>query len=667
MYKLTVLGNGKKHILEFDGNPTVQQVLERHGISMSHPCGGKGVCGKCAIEILGAISEPDERELENGHRLSCRTRLFGDAQAILKADSNLFVESAVESIQVQTEDTGARIGAAVDIGTTTVVLSVYDLSTGKCLSTRSMLNPQSTVAADVMGRIDAGMSGRLNELQKMVNDCIKKLAEGSGYSDEIDKWVITGNTTMLYLLTGRNPKALSTSPFEADHLFGEVSVFNGKPQYLPKCMHAFVGADITCAVLESGMCDSDKTALLCDIGTNGELALWKDSKLYTASTAAGPAFEGAGISCGCQSVHGAVEKVMLKNGRPEVKTIGNGKPVGLCGSGIIDAVAYLLDNQTIDETGAMEEDQVEICEGILLQRGDVRALQLAKAAIAAGIKTLLEVTDTTEEEIDTFYIAGGFGSHLDILSAIRIGLIPETFYSKVKVLGNAALKGAAAMLTDSLLKEKEEYIVSHVTCINLGGNSAFNDNYIEEMFFPEPKESWNMLRLAEETGFSHYGIFSADGLEFRQEVRDMCAAGRCGSFGKRWTCPPHCGTLEESVSKAKRFSKGIILQMTGNMEDDFDVECMMDTEKAVKEKLDIFVERLKESHIECLPMTAGTCTRCRECTCPDAPCRFPEKMSISMEAYGLIVSHVCKLANVKYNYGPRTITFTTCVLFNEEC
>lgn len=664
MCKLTVLKNGVKHILEFNGTHTVQQVLEMHGIAMPHPCGGRGVCGKCAIEIRGAVSCPDKRELESGHRLSCRTRLYGDAEVVLKTESNLFVESVVESIQAQKVDSTAKIGAAVDIGTTTIVLSVFDLATGKCISTQSVLNPQATVAADVMGRIDAGMSGHLNELQKMVTDCIEKLAEESGYGADIDKWVITGNTTMLYLLTGRNPKALSASPFEADYLFGEMSVFNGKPLYLPKCMHAFIGADITCAVLESGMCDSGKTALLCDIGTNGELVLWKDGKLYIASTAAGPAFEGAGISCGCQSIRGAVEKVVLKNGRPEVQTIGGGKPVGLCGSGIIDAVACLLNSATIDETGAMKEEQVEICEGILLQRCDVRALQLAKAAIAAGIKTLLAVTDTAEEEIDTCYIAGGFGSHLNIRSAIRIGLIPEAFYSKVKVLGNAALKGAATMLTDLLLKEKEENIISHVTCINLGGNSVFNENYIEEMFFPEPKESWNMLRLAEEIGFSNYGLFPADKLEFRQEVRDMCAAGRCGSYGKRWTCPPYAGTLEESVFKVKRFSEGIILQMTGSMEDDFDVECIMDTEKKVKEKLEIFVERLGAEKMECLPMSAGTCTKCESCTCPQEPCRFPERAFVSMEAYGLIVSDVCKLANVMYNYGPRTITFTTCVLFN---
>ena len=145
----------------------------------------------------------------------------------------------------------------------------------------------------------------------------------------------------------------------------------------------------------------------------------------------------------------------------------------------------------------------------------------------------------------------------------------------------------------------------------------------------------------------------------------MCKAGRCGMYGTRWTCPPYCGTLEESISIAKVFNTGIILQMTGDMEDDFDVECMQETEQSVKEKLAVFVTELRESHIPCLPMTAGACNKCVKCTCPDEPCRFPEEAFTSMEAYGLIVSDVCTSAGVKYNYGAQTITFTTCVLFNE--
>ncbi len=665
MYKLTVWEDGKKNVLEFSGNPTVQQVLEENGVIMPHPCSGRGICGKCVIEIQGAISSPDEKEINLGKRLSCRTRLLGNAEVVLKGDNQLMAEGATQDLLVRNADEIRCIGAAVDIGTTTVALSVYNLKTGICLATETMLNPQATISADVMGRIEAAMNGKLTQLREMVVGCIEKLAERSGYENNIDKWVITGNTTMLYLLTGRNPQALSAAPFVAEHLFGEEGKWKDKYLYIPKCMDAFVGADITCAVLESGMCDKAETSLLCDIGTNGELALWKNGRLYTASTAAGPAFEGAGISCGCQSVKGAIESVVLGEEGLKIQIIGNVKPIGFCGSGIIDAVACLLENGTIDETGAMEAEQIEICKGVMLKRGDVRALQLAKAAIAAGIKTLLEMTDTTKDEVATFYIAGGFGSHLNIDSAIRIGLVPEAFLAKIKVLGNAALKGAAAMLTDKTRREKEEQIVSKATCINLGGNPIFNENYIDEMLFPEQKNTWHMLRVAKEIGFSHYGLFKAEHLQFRQEVRDMCAAGRCGSYGKRWTCPPGCGTLEESMDKVRGFKEGILLQMTGEMEDDFDIECISETEKAIKEKLDIFVGRLREQGIVCLPMTAGTCTRCKECTYPNAPCRFPEKSYVSMEAYGLVVGDVCVLAKVPYNHGPRTITFTTCILFGE--
>lgn len=664
MHTVTISSGNQTYTATFEGTPTVREVLEQNGIVLPHPCGGSGRCGKCAIEITGDISAPDEKELAFGRRLSCRTRLYGDAVVTLRADTHLAAEGAAQKIQ-GTHQPGTCIGAAVDIGTTTVALSVYDLSTGECLASVTMLNPQSAVAADVIGRIGEACNGRLLQLKDMITSCICTLAERSGYQDRIDKWCITGNTTMLYLLQGRDPRTLSAAPFHADHLFGEESTFLERPLYLPECMHAFLGADLTCAVLESRMCEKEEISLLCDIGTNGEIALWKNGKLHAASTAAGPVFEGAGISCGCQSVQGAVESVSLKGNALEVRTIGDAPAVGLCGSGVIDAIACLLDNGTVDETGAMEAGEAVICGNVVLKRQDVRAVQLAKAAIAAGIRTLLERTGTKEEEIATFYLAGGFGSHLNISSAVRIGLFPAVLENKVVILGNAALKGAASMLASAERKEKARAIVSGAECINLGGMPEFNENYIDEMAFPEPTVSHFMMRLAEEVGFSHFGLFPTDALSFRKEVRDMCQAGRCGAYGKRWTCPPYCGTLEESAEKAKGFRTGILLQMTGQMEDDFDVECMQETGETVQNKLASFVKRVREKHIPCLPMTAGTCTKCDSCTCPDEPCRFPEEAFPSMEAYGLIVNDVCQAANVPYNYGRRTMTFTTCVLFND--
>ena len=544
MNTLILLSKKEIQNIVFEGTPTVQQVLEDSGIFMPHPCGGIGKCGKCAIEVIGNISPPDEAELQAGCRLSCRTKLYGDAIVTLKnqpSSASLIAEGFSENItpivylpkapcntstlysaksghtktamhlsESQNNEQGlpltTKIGAAVDIGTTTIALSVYDLTTGHCLVAKSALNPQSAVAADVIGRIDAAINGKLSALQSMLISCIRTLAEHTGYFSHMDTWCFTGNTTMLYLLCGKNPQSLAAAPYTADHLFNEEITFFDKPAYLPACIHAFVGADITCAVLASGMYHSAETSLLCDIGTNGEMALWKNGVLYVTSTAAGPVFEGAGISCGCQSVPGAIEKVSLRisckqkkscfinhtpkkssyNATPfSVSTIANATPIGICGSGIIDTLACLLNSGTLDETGYMEDDAFFLCEGISVTREDIRNIQLAKAAIAAGIRTLLEVTATAEAEISTFYLAGGFGKHLNLDSAVRIGLFPTELKDKVKVLGNAALQGAALMLTNKNAKKNAAFLAKTAKHINLGGNAAFNQYYIEEMFFPE--------------------------------------------------------------------------------------------------------------------------------------------------------------------------------------
>lgn len=487
MSTLTVFTTKGKQNIAFDGTPTVQQVLEHAGIFMPHPCGGAGLCGKCTIEILGNVSQPDETEFNAGCRLSCRTKLYGDAIVTLKnralSASDLIIAEGFNENIAPADCPAVSIGAAVDIGTTTVALSVYDLATGNCLATTSAVNPQSATVADVMGRIEAALNGKLSALQDMLVSCIRTLAEKIGYFDQIGTWCLVGNTTMLYLLTGRTPQTLAVAPYAADHLFGEEISFLGKPAYLPNCMHAFVGADITCAVLTSGMCNSKETTLLCDIGTNGEIALWKNNTLYVTSTAAGPVFEGAGISCGCQSIPGAIEAVTLQEGTLSVTTIANAFPVGICGSGVIDAIACLLKNGTISETGYMEEESFLLSEGISITREDIRNVQLAKAAIAAGIRTLLDVTKTSAEEISTFYLAGGFGKHINLDSAVRIGLFPAELKSKVKVLGNAALQGAASMLTDENAKKNAASVAKTAKHESLGGDATFNKFYIEEMYF----------------------------------------------------------------------------------------------------------------------------------------------------------------------------------------
>lgn len=486
MAVLTVNYRNKTSSVAFEGQPLLDELLKSNGFFIPHPCAGRGLCKKCRVTVSGAVSEPTPAEELAGSRLSCQIRLLGDATVTLN--------DYEDSIQITTDVLPApdalfpmegRLGAAVDIGTTTVALKLCELSSGRIVGEASALNPQTAISADVMGRIDAAMKGELDLLRHRILECIKSLLKKAAgvRIDEVDSLSLTGNTTMLYLLTGREPSSLARAPFEADCLFGKEERILSKKAWLSPCINAFVGADVTCAVLVSDMLSQSGTALLCDIGTNGEMVLKKGDHLFVTSTAAGPAFEGAGISCGCGSIKGAVDRVWTENGILKAHTVGEAPAVGICGSGLLDAVAAGLKLGLIDETGAMDGDTLKVCEGVELIGRDIRAVQLAKAAISAGILTLLETSGTELSEIDTLYIAGGFGSHLDPKSAAAIGMIPTELSDRVRVLGNAALSGALATLLDTrnILKLRE--ICSRAVSVNLSGNPKFNEKYIEQMLF----------------------------------------------------------------------------------------------------------------------------------------------------------------------------------------
>lgn len=487
---VTVRSGGVQREISVESGVLVSQALHLAGYPDVHPCGGFGRCGKCAVGLSGNVSEMTSSELRAGTRLACQARILGDAQVILPQISALTqIEAGKRKQMPVVSPMDGRYGAAVDIGTTTLALNLLDLADGRCLAAASMENPQREIAADVIGRISAALHGEGERLRRQVQDAVctllKRASAQAGVSlSENDPMVVTGNTTMLYLLTGRSPESLSHAPFEADHLFGEACSIFSHPAYLPPCLHAFVGADIACALLESCCVEEDRVSLLCDIGTNGEIALWKNGRLYVTSTAAGPAFEGADISCGCSSIPGAIERVTVSDGKLSLHTLEDAPPVGLCGSGLIDLIAALLDLGVIDENGAMQEDYV-VCPGLLLTREDVCAVQLAKAAIAAGIECLLEASGCSEDEIERVYLAGGFGAHLHIASAVRIGLIPEAFASRISAIGNAALDGAGRLLLDTTLIAKMEHIASIAEHVHLAGKARFNDAYIDCMMFPE--------------------------------------------------------------------------------------------------------------------------------------------------------------------------------------
>ena len=488
MANLTVwLPNGDTRTITFEGEPRLSDLLAGLDGAPQLVCGGAGVCGKCSVAAEGLLEPPPE----GGACLACRTRVCGDAAVYLTGGRRLQgIETGGAMPPYVHRPVAGRYGAALDVGTTTVALRLIDLTENRTLCTLAAANPQAALAADVIGRMEAALSGHGAVLQRMIRSLADELLSAAcgqcGISPEqVGARVVTGNTTMLYLFTGRNPKALSAAPFEADCLFG----MEEQGVYYPPCLGAFVGADVACAVLASGMTATHATSMLIDLGTNGEIALWHNGTLYCCATAAGPAFEGGGISCGSASVEGAIDRVAYAGGGLAVHVIGDGEARSVCGSGLIDAAAALLESGGIDETGAAEEDVLLLTPTVALTPRDIRQLQLAKAAIAAGMQALSQEAGVSLGQIETLYIAGGFGRHLPLESAAAIGLIPTALAKRTVILGNAALSGASLLLLDREAEGALGAISDRAVCRNLATSPRFTDAFMERMML-EPVDDW---------------------------------------------------------------------------------------------------------------------------------------------------------------------------------
>lgn len=484
---LTVKQKNKEIKILFENGALLDELLIENGIKIPHACGGLGKCGKCAVDIDGDVSEESETEKEIGKRLACRTVLYGDSTVVLNTVDYMIANIETgHDIPVEHGIYSDDIGVAVDIGTTTIVVKVYDLTNDRCIGTKSSINPQTAISGDVIGRIGEAFHGKADMLKKIVNDSvnsmIKNVLQEHNLPQNVYKSVVTGNTSMLYLYTGQNTKKIATYPFTTDTLFDFEQMLNNTMVYYPPCVSAFVGADLLCAVLVSGMTEKDEVSLLCDIGTNNEIALYKDGVLTVTSTAAGPVFEGAGILHGCAGIEGAIDKIDIENGIMSLHTIGEKDPCGICGSGVIDAVAVGLKLGIIDSNGTLKS-KIQFYNGICFTQEDVRAVQLAKSAVVSGIYKLAEECNVNIDDIDTFYIAGGFGSHLNVENAEYIGLIPKGFAQKAKVLGNAAIDGASELLMNKESRIKIRNIANSCRNVNLGGNERFNKLYIKNMSF----------------------------------------------------------------------------------------------------------------------------------------------------------------------------------------
>ena len=425
---------------------------------------------------------------------------------------------------LESGDTSSRIfGVAVDIGTTTLAAYLYDILSGKRLGTASALNPQKVFGADVLSRIDYTIKDLQNarEMHKCIiegiNGLIRELSQNCHVnSGEIYQAVFVGNTTMMHFLLNLPAGNIAVSPFipvttglrtcSAQELGININKHGFAVVY--PCVSGYIGADTVAAVLSSGMYETEDISLLIDIGTNGEIVLGGNNRLYACSTAAGPAFEGANIRHGIGGITGAIDKVYFDNGL-QYTTIGSREPVGICGSGVVDAIAVMLEHGIIDETGRIldydecadvptelierltELDGMKAFrlagrnndEDIVITQKDIRELQNAKAAIAAGISTLVKKAGAAPDDIRKVFLAGGFGNYINVDSAVKIGLIPAELRDRVEPVGNAAGEGAAeGLLSGDMIRMAVE-ISRGIEYIELSASAEFVDEYISNMFF----------------------------------------------------------------------------------------------------------------------------------------------------------------------------------------
>lgn len=464
MFTIRIKTENTEQVYKYNEKILLSNALENAGIHLDKPCGGKGTCKKCSVIANGKKVLACMTYVDSDTTIDYTTD-YGDIQGIVFLKEIVFNKKPLLN---------NGYGLAVDIGTTTIAGYIYKFPEGECVKSIGLPNPQKTHGADVISRIEFAKSGGLHTLKQELLNQIKALSEG--YT--IDKYIITGNTTMLHFITGLDPSGIAVSPFKPMSLFGNWY----DNVYYPRCISSYVGADITTAIIASGMM-KDKISFLVDIGTNGEMALLKDGKLTCCSTAAGPAFEGANITSGMLGISGAINKVYIESEKLCYTTIDDVKPVGICGTGLIDAVSCMLKKGIIDETGYLENDFEIGDSGVYITPTDVRQLQLAKSAIRAGIDTLMNKCMISYSDLDNFYIAGGFGSFIDKESAAAIGLIPREVLDKVTVIGNGAGAGACMLLLNCDLIKESEIIADSANTMELSSDEFFMNSYMENMMF----------------------------------------------------------------------------------------------------------------------------------------------------------------------------------------
>ena len=490
---------------------TILALLQRLGCQIDAPCGGNGTCGKCRVRILTQRGERSvqacQTEVSPGMRIQLPDPRGAGTQRILAEDRLSGCDAAFPA------DREADYLAAFDVGTTTVVCYLLEGKTGRELACASMVNPQRSYGADVVSRIQRALRGDLEALTGAIRTgmcaLLREACAAAGAAQErIGAVSVVGNPCMQQLLLGISPQNLASPPFppvltrRSVRSAGEILPGCGGALLTVPDISGYVGADTVACVLATGMYRREEVTLLVDIGTNGEMVLGGRPRLLACSTAAGPALEGAGIRCGMRGEAGAIDHVWTEDGVLRWSTIGHAAARGICGSGLIDAVAVLLEWGHLDRRGRLLTASSTPLSGhirpgadgraaffltpeVFLCQEDIRAVQLAKGAIASGIELLAQALGVGLGGIGSVILAGAFGSLIRPESACRIGLLPGVLAGKITAAGNAAGAGAKLIARSEAAFQKAEELARTVEPMELAEMPSFRRSFARNLCFDE--------------------------------------------------------------------------------------------------------------------------------------------------------------------------------------
>lgn len=444
----------------------LSQLLLQAGKQVEHPCGGNGRCGKCKVLVNGETV------------LSCKYRIEKELVVSTAAPNEIQSVSGLCESGKRTK----QMCYALDIGTTTIALALVSVEEKRVVRVRTETNVQRAFGADVISRIQYCREHGQEQLHRVLVEQIEQMVAQFQVSRPLPM-LVAANVTMLHLLFHEDCRGIGVAPYTPAFLDGRVASVAIKGVSRLQCLpsiHAFVGADIVAGMYAVGFPKSGKFRLLVDLGTNAEVALFSRQGGLCAAAAAGPCFEGVHISCGMSATEGAVSRVWQAGGRLLCQTIGNAEPKGICGTGLIDAVAALLRMDRIDQTGLLDCERYPLTSEVFLSAEDVRQFQLAKAAVSSAIAVLMEEAGITCDDIDGLFLSGGFSAEIDISNAVTVGLFPRALLGKCHTIQNSSLAGC---VQGALSQTDFSEYTDGMRYVELSDSARFGKLFVENMAF----------------------------------------------------------------------------------------------------------------------------------------------------------------------------------------